>query len=306
MSFLASLATYVPSLLNSDKHSDAKLIIGKEKVVRHGHSIILCARSPYFEKSRVVKGSKIIFRLPDVDPDVFDAVLQHIYTGQVMITIDIVARLYIAATWMCLEELANYCVDFVRDSVSEDNAFKMLMATRTVEVLRHVALTFIHRRASDLLHLDSVKVLNQDMLLAAIPPEGLGPEREILVWKCVIHWACFHCGLSSESVPLLMFPKSPGRILVSVASSSHQDDGLKSLGFFPRDDDLVIRMSSGDHERLRQTISPLLSAVRFDVLSADCFCRYIEWTLLVPQEVVLKVYRHHAVPPAIPDTRFMA
>ncbi|KAF9972787.1 hypothetical protein BGZ73_004016 [Actinomortierella ambigua] len=301
MSILASLANYVPNLLNSDKHSDAKLIIGKEKVVRHGHSVILCARCPYFEKICVLKGSKMVYRLPDVEPDVFDTILAHIYTSQVKITIDVIARLYTAAAWLCLEELTEQCVHYVRDSLSKENAFRMLMATRTVDVLRQETLAFIHSRAQELLSMDSVTVLDQDMLLAAIPPGGLGHETEILVWKCVVNWACFRCGLSHQGAPLLMFPKNPGRVLVSICNPSQQSNGPV---FYPRDDDLVIRMSAEDHERLRQTLSPLLSSVHFDALSADCFCRYIEWTQLVPQAIVSRVYRHYAVSKAIPDTRF--
>ncbi|KAG0256560.1 hypothetical protein DFQ27_005665 [Actinomortierella ambigua] len=351
----ASFTEDLRKFVNSTTLSDVDLLIGPEEVIRHGHSFLLRARSPYFEAvldsspqepttttTTTTTTKRILLRLPNMDVDTFDRILEYLYTGQTVLDLDHIAQIYNASLELQLDRVQAACKQVVRESLSVESALVMLATIWPAEDLRSLTLSFIHAYADVLLLDESLAVLDEEMLIAAIsPPEGLLDLSELTVWRAIVGWATARCGLGDPTAPFPVMPQWPGRVLVLLTHprvrraprnrrrSNGNDDGevageqddtedeeteeeeeeeeeeeredeeevdeVTVPALHPQEDDEVIRMSAADHQRLCETLAPLLDLVRFERLSADDYFRLVESTRLVPPEISQKVYRHHAV-----------
>ncbi|KAF9972786.1 hypothetical protein BGZ73_004015 [Actinomortierella ambigua] len=327
---MASFTDDLRKFVNSSLLSDVDLLIGPHEVLRHGHSFLLRARSSYFEAaldSDTEETPKRTIRLPNIDPATFDRILDYLYTGEVVMDLDYLARIYDAASQLHLERMMTACKQLVRESLTSENALAMLATIWEAEDLRAMTVSFIHAHADVLLTDRNLAILDHEMLMEVIPPDGLDVD-ELLIWKAIVAWAMVRCGLCDPNTLFPVMPQWPGRILVLLSRTPRahgtrqhtstggeggsenqngegegeeeeegddEEDDPSLPALQPQEDDEVVLMSSADHRRLRETLAPLLGLVRFERLSVDDYFRLVESTRLVPPEISLQVYRHHAV-----------
>ncbi|KAG0250587.1 hypothetical protein DFQ27_009333 [Actinomortierella ambigua] len=242
-------------LVGSPTGADIKFIIGEEKATRHGHSLILSIRCPYFAdalSSSWREGTDGIFRKPNVRPQIFDLILQYIYSGQVTLDEKVVPELIQAADELRIKDLVHGCEEYALKNLSNENVFAMTMLASLhgldrlrVECHDHIAFNFdILKKGRHILTLDG------DNLLEVLAMDQLDvPEIEI--WKVVVRWAYFQQGLDWEHCPLLNFPKPPGCVVVTTVPDTddddHQDDAIDGGG-----DDIN---ASGDNDAITEASS---------------------------------------------------
>ncbi|XP_072129732.1 BTB/POZ domain-containing protein 19-like isoform X7 [Mobula birostris] len=137
---LASFAADMRKMINAPEFSDVKFIVGKERKVVYAHRCILAHRCEAFSTmfaqqplSRDAKGADIPFVVSDVQPDVFLAVIEFLYTNSVMLS-----------SKMALEVLTSaveYGLDDLQKSIVKTQGFHELSDPAMLVILQSDMLT---------------------------------------------------------------------------------------------------------------------------------------------------------------------
>ena len=137
-------AQYVPSSMSEEKLSnleyshaimtnlnkyrkaktfcDVCLLVGEVEVVAHRN--VLAASSPYFESllnSNMKEREQYKIRLSGVKPRVLKEVLDYIYVGSIVLSVEKVFDLVIAADYLMLSRLKNLAENFLEECLNFDN-----------------------------------------------------------------------------------------------------------------------------------------------------------------------------------------
>ncbi|KAF9934648.1 hypothetical protein FBU30_000972 [Linnemannia zychae] len=216
-------------LVNSPIGADVRLIIGEEKVVMHGHSLILQARSTYFARALTQDWKEAnqgnIIHKPNIRPIIFERILQFIYAGRLDLDETTVMDLIRAADELCLDDLLFGCERFALTILCRDNVLEMveLASRHCLGQLKTECLDFI---ASNIDHLKRGKRILQveaEILKDILSMDQLDLE-ELEIWKIAVRWAYFQQGLDWETCPLVDFPKGTSCIVVQPVPDSENEE----------------------------------------------------------------------------------
>ncbi|XP_069794976.1 BTB/POZ domain-containing protein 19-like isoform X3 [Narcine bancroftii] len=113
--------------------SDVQFIVGKERKVVHAHRCILAYRCEAFSTmfaqqplSCDAKEVDIPFVLSDVQPDVFLAVIEFLYTNCVMLSNKMALDVLTSAVEYGLDDLQKLCVDYISNTLTVESACEAL------------------------------------------------------------------------------------------------------------------------------------------------------------------------------------
>ncbi|KAG0358533.1 hypothetical protein BG005_002215 [Podila minutissima] len=139
-----------------------------DEAVRNGHSLILCARSTYFERALNAswrESAEGLYRKPNVEPEIFDMVLENLYTGQCTITMEAPPQLAAAAFELEMNWLKMDYEDYACNHLSNDNTCSILdLAIQNgMSLLLAASLAYILFHASDVFKIPSFIGLDQDL-----------------------------------------------------------------------------------------------------------------------------------------------
>ncbi|CAI2166149.1 17303_t:CDS:2 [Funneliformis geosporum] len=137
--FHARLSKDLLLLLNNANDHNVVIQVGKDQNVKEfsAHSYILSARSPYFKSAFstewVTKNNNVIeFKKPNINPNVFEMILNYIYAGEVDLSrhsgADVLGLL-VASDELLFEELFNHVQDYLIEKLStwvQQNFFLVL------------------------------------------------------------------------------------------------------------------------------------------------------------------------------------
>ncbi|XP_043554968.1 BTB/POZ domain-containing protein 19-like isoform X4 [Chiloscyllium plagiosum] len=125
-------------MINAPEMSDVKFIVGEEQKVVYAHRCILAYRCEAFRTmfaqrvlSHDAKEAEVPFVLSDVQPDVFLAVVEFLYTNCVMLSRDIALDVLTSAVEYGLDELQRMCVDYINSTLTVESACEALQAAVT-------------------------------------------------------------------------------------------------------------------------------------------------------------------------------
>ncbi|KAG0255817.1 BTB/POZ domain-containing protein 9, partial [Actinomortierella ambigua] len=312
-------------LINNETQSDIKFIIGEDEAIRYGHSAILSARCPYFAaalQAHWKETSEGVFRKPNIEPEVFDIILQYLYTGEVKVPWNLLTQLIEAALELQLGDLVSGCEEYASQAITEETVFQIIAMSfrHDLSELQSKVLEFFDENARSLVEIDDLFTLDQDALVMILSRDTVELD-ELEVWETIVRYAYHRNGHDHEGCPLLQFPYPPGRIVVKVSKvdevdlqeppamvgsraysadeSSFLDYGLGDTLIGSKDVVVVLRQ---DHfQNLRATVQPLLPAIRLVNLEAADFARCIEGTGLIPADLCRRMYRYYALPIGHPE-----
>lgn len=162
------------SLLESAALSDVTLVVGDKKL--KAHKIILSARSPVFKAmfqhdTKENKENRVV--ISDCDPDVVEAMLKFIYTGDVPKLKEMTHNLFIIADKYQLERLKKMCEGALWEKLDVENAADTLVlaATHNLVQLKRSSIRFITGHISEVMKTEgwgSLKAVSACDLLAEI------------------------------------------------------------------------------------------------------------------------------------------
>ena len=114
--------TRLSRLRKADQLCDISILIS-DKVFR-AHKVVLISSSPYFEAmflSGLAETHKDSVLIQDIEPDAFEAILDMMYDGKIMITVNNVQGILRAASIFQLDHLRQACSDFMTKQLSPQN-----------------------------------------------------------------------------------------------------------------------------------------------------------------------------------------
>ena len=145
------LHTDFVQLLQSQKLSD--VIIEVHERVFHGHKNILAARSPVFAamfENEMLEKAESFVSIPDIDDEVFEDMLQYIYTGKIPNLKKTVFGLLPAADKYQIEKLKIMCEIYLYNNITTENVSDIMILADVYRSLKlkAKALNFINSNAT--------------------------------------------------------------------------------------------------------------------------------------------------------------
>ncbi|KAK3846427.1 MAG: hypothetical protein J3R72DRAFT_433805 [Linnemannia gamsii] len=217
-------------LVNSPVGADVRLIIGEEKVMMHGHALILQTRSTYFARALTTDWKEAnqgnIIHKPNIRPAIFLQILSFLYTGRLDLDETTVMDLIRAADELLLDDLLFGCERFALTTLCRDNVLEMveLACRHNLAQLKTECLDFIASNIDYLKRGKGIVKVEVEILKDILSMDQLDLD-ELEVWKIAVRWAYFQQGLEWETCPLVEFPKGTGCILVQPASDKEEGEG---------------------------------------------------------------------------------
>jgi len=185
----------VAKLLSAHKQSDVQLKVGG-KIFRC-HKLVLALKSPYFDKlfqspssstsSSAAADLEIV--LSDIVPDDFDKVLQFLYTGEAELTDQNVQNIVRTADAIKLQELSQFCGDYLLDSISKSNCVRrwLFAEERNLDVLA-AACKSMCLKEFDKIPYSELNSLSEAMMKELLEDDSLVVEDEEYVCETLMTW----------------------------------------------------------------------------------------------------------------------
>uniref|UniRef100_A0A3Q4GF60 Intracisternal A particle-promoted polypeptide n=1 Tax=Neolamprologus brichardi TaxID=32507 RepID=A0A3Q4GF60_NEOBR len=150
------------------------------------HRLVLAASSPYFSAlfaGGMREADKEEVQILGVDTDVFEILLEFIYTGVIGVTVENVQELMVAADMLQLNEVVSICGEFLKGHMDPSNCvgifqfLEQIVHTKDqVCVLFSVCVT------------DEFRGLSKEQLVRLLKSEELRIEDEYQVFTAAMEW----------------------------------------------------------------------------------------------------------------------
>ncbi|GBB88242.1 hypothetical protein RclHR1_01480007 [Rhizophagus clarus] len=261
----------ISRLRNNSNSHDVKIIVGEDDNVEifTTHSIILGTRSKYFEAAFYNEWTKkednfIVFRKPNIKPQVFSILLEYYYTGKYSLE-DANNQIYMidffdAADELCLVELLEPIKNYIihnKVKLAQQNYMKVYNASikyEGFEAIREYCEELICKSPELLFESDDFNLVEEAFLIAVIKKDELA-YREIEIFNYVVNW------------------------------------GMKQR---PQINSKISELTQEDYERLRYRLHELLKHIRLFTLTSDEFYNVI-WPLrkLFSNDLIDKLVEYH-------------
>ncbi|XP_051867732.1 BTB/POZ domain-containing protein 19-like isoform X1 [Pristis pectinata] len=206
---LASFAADMRKMINAPEFSDVKFIVGKERKVVYAHRCILAYRCEAFSTmfaqqplSCDTKEADIPFVLSDVQPDVFLAVIEFLYTNSVMLSSEMALDVLTSAVEYGLDDLQKLCVDYISSTLTVESACEALQAAVTYRQtdMKDKCLTFIQSHTKNIVKTQGFHELSDPAMLAILQSDLLTIDEPDLI-NFVREWAHVNAVVLDKSVP---------------------------------------------------------------------------------------------------------
>jgi hypothetical protein len=203
--FVEELSDQMRPSINDKKFADAVIRCGAQLQEKfYVHRFILSGRSAYFERIFSLtanktplhkdRKAKYCFDRPDIDPKIFQKVLEYCYTGVVKLKLDNVLEILALAEEFGIRSLKLLCQRYLTHNIDTGNAcmlLEMSVKFNATELTEYV-LGFIEKRENvkEVLKSDSCAKLLKDTLIRIISRDTLQLEtsEEDHVFNAVVKW----------------------------------------------------------------------------------------------------------------------
>lgn len=194
-----SLKEKLDFVLNKQLLADVHFLVGKGDLQKKipAHKFVLSVGSAVFDSmfnSQLATRESCI-KIPDVEPSAFKALLQFLYTDDVMIDADIVMTTLYAAKKYVVPALEGRCVDFLKNNLHPQNAFMLLTQARLFDEpqLASLCLECIDQNTKEALNAEGFTEIDVGTLERVLKRDSLGGLRECHIFKAVESWADAEC-----------------------------------------------------------------------------------------------------------------
>ncbi|TTB70983.1 Actin-binding protein IPP [Bagarius yarrelli] len=157
------------------------------------HRLVLAASGPYFSalfNSAMSEAREEEVHTAGVEADVFESLLEFIYTGCVEVTVENVQDLMMAADMLQLGELVLICGEFLRSHMEPNNCvgiYQFLEQIGYSELLEFTQ-NYIHAHFLQVCEGEEFPSLTKDQLASLLRSEELRIEDEYQVFTAAMSW----------------------------------------------------------------------------------------------------------------------
>ncbi|KAM3915212.1 BTB/POZ domain-containing protein 19 [Leptodactylus fuscus] len=189
----AALPTALRGLINNPELSDVSFVVGRRRQVVHAHRCILMCRCKVFHRMfrhQTPQEVTVPFVLADVEPEVFLAVIEFLYTNSVTLDSQIALEVLTAAVEYGLTDLRKLCVDFISRTLTVEMACEALQAAVTYGQtdLRQRCLAFIELHTEEVVKTQSFREISDLGLVSILQSSQLSIDEVALI-QAVRGWA---------------------------------------------------------------------------------------------------------------------
>ena len=182
---------------------DATLSVEGKKFPVHRN--VLCASSAYFQvmfTSGMAESFADHVEIHGIQADIFDAILDFIYTGKVEVSEDNVQQLLPASKMLQIEDIEVICCDFLKHELDSSNCVGIYTFSDAHSCfnLSKSALDFIHRNFVEVSKQDEFLQLTKTSLLQMLESEELKIESEEQVFEAAMRWVVHDLSRGREAL----------------------------------------------------------------------------------------------------------
>lgn len=190
-------ASNMKKLVNNKEHSDVKFLIGQNRKAVYAHRCILSSRCAVFKATFAEQSQKngtidkdTPFVLSDMNPDIFLAMLEFIYTNCVTLTPKIAIEVLATALEYGLDDLRRLCCEYLEENLSVQNACDCMQAAVTYgqEELKEKVIIYIEQHTESVFKSKAFQELSEDALSEILKVDGLNMDEAEII-KYIKEWA---------------------------------------------------------------------------------------------------------------------
>ncbi|KAJ6232509.1 btb/poz domain-containing protein [Anaeramoeba flamelloides] len=132
---LANIKDDLSTLINDQTTCDLIFYVGKEKKIVYGHKLLFCLQNDswyqqlYFTDLKKNRHQKLIKHLPNIEPELFQNVIEFCYTKETKLELGTVWDLILFSMKENFLNLANYCCLFILNNLDQKDPFQILQKT---------------------------------------------------------------------------------------------------------------------------------------------------------------------------------
>ncbi|XP_066537088.1 actin-binding protein IPP [Hoplias malabaricus] len=203
------LLSHINRLRVRAEFCDVRLQVGER--VFHVHRLVLAASGPYF--SALFSGGMSEARedqvhITGVHPDIFENLLDFIYTGSISVSVENVQELMMAADMLQLSEVVSICGEFLRAHTDPSNCigiFQFLEQIGCVDLMEFTE-NYIHVHFLEVCVSEEFRGLSKDQLVRLLRSEELRIEDEYQVFTAAMDWVLHDISLRKKHVVEVLEP----------------------------------------------------------------------------------------------------
>ncbi|KAF7223167.1 actin-binding protein IPP [Nothobranchius furzeri] len=157
------------------------------------HRLVLAASSPYFSalfSGGMMETDKDVVQIIGVDTEVFEILLDFIYSGTISVTVENVQELMVAADMLQLNEVVSMCGEFLKGHMDPFNCVGIFQFLEQIACLDMLEFTenYIHVHFLEVCVTDEFRELTKDQLVRLLRSEELRIEDEYQVFTAAMDW----------------------------------------------------------------------------------------------------------------------
>ncbi|XP_075688180.1 actin-binding protein IPP [Rhinoderma darwinii] len=157
------------------------------------HKLVLAASSPYFAallSGGMKESSGDVVRIQEVDPAIFQLLLDFIYSGSVLISPENVQELMTAADMLQLNHVVALCCDFLKEQIDPGNCIGFFQFSEQLACQHLLEFTecYIHAHFPEVQQEDEFQTLTKEQLIRLLRSEDLCIEDEHQVFSAAMSW----------------------------------------------------------------------------------------------------------------------
>ncbi|XP_021260755.1 BTB/POZ domain-containing protein 19 isoform X2 [Numida meleagris] len=205
----AAFTAALRSLVNNPQFSDVTFVVGREQQPVFAHRCVLACRCQAFRgmlmshedppNSVPPQGP---FVMANVQPEVFLAVIEFLYTNSVTLNSHIVLEVLTSSVEYGLQDLCKLCVEFIKDTLNVEQVCEALQAAVTygqADLQQH-CLAFIESYTMAVVRTQGFHELSDTVLARVLRSDHLAADELDLV-QAVREWAHVSSAVLERPVP---------------------------------------------------------------------------------------------------------
>ncbi|XP_066548001.1 BTB/POZ domain-containing protein 19 isoform X2 [Amia ocellicauda] len=244
-------------LVNNPEFSDVKFVVGKERQEVFAHRCILACRCEVFHgmfsrqpqtgRHTDLLESPVV--LSEVQPEVFLAVIEFLYTNCVTLNNYIALEVLTSAVEYGLDDLRKLCVEFITDTLKVENVCEAMQAAVTYGQfdMKETCLTFIENHTREIVKTRGFHELSDLALVPILQSDSLLiDELELLC--AVREWAHVNSVVLEQPLPEVV------------------KDAVKELRLALLSPDELTRLEKDNHKDSLVPVEQIAAAWKFHAL----------------------------------------
>ncbi|XP_061588919.1 actin-binding protein IPP isoform X2 [Cololabis saira] len=157
------------------------------------HRLVLAASSPYFSalfSGGMREAEKEEIQIIGVGTEIFEILLDFIYTGTISVTVENVQEIMIAADMLQLNEVVSICGEFLKDHMDPLNCVGIFQFLEQIGCLHMLefAENYIYVHFLEVCVTDEFRGLSKDQIVRLLRSEELRIEDEYQVFTAAMDW----------------------------------------------------------------------------------------------------------------------